>query len=328
MADHKARIVRALEGIGADVVHAGLFDYASLFRERRLKRDDLLATADTAVFANVALKWDSAENILVPGPYRSETVAFDPNSVRPFPFEPKAASIVAEYTGPQAELMPRTVLRRQIEKAAAAGYTVEAAFEFEFIVLNETADTLRAKGFATPALFAADNRCWSGQTAATFAPFVTDLEALLAKADIDLYSLSVELGPGCFEATLAPSPGDAGRRRCRLLPHVHQGVLPPARSDGLLHGDAGPGVSRHRRPRRRLAQGQEGPQCLRRCQGRAWALGDGQVLPRRHDRRRAGGLPALCAHGQRLSPAGSGQLGAQDHGLGALQLRRRCPHRR
>ncbi len=206
MADTKARLARALDTFGAEVAHVGLFDYASMFRERRLRRDDLLATADTAVFANVALKWDTAENILVPGPYRSETVALDPDSVRRFPFEPRAVSVVAEYTGPQAELLPRTVLRRQIEKLAALGYTVEAAFEFEFIVLAETADSIRAKGFANPALFAADNRCWSGQTAATFAPFVADLESILASADVDLFSLSVELGPGCFEATLRHKP--------------------------------------------------------------------------------------------------------------------------
>ncbi|MEZ5925218.1 MAG: hypothetical protein R3D57_12630 [Hyphomicrobiaceae bacterium] len=206
MADTKARIARALDDMGAEVAHVGLFDYASSFRERRLRRAELLATAETAVFANVPLKWDSAENILAPGPYRSETIALDPDSVRPHPFEPQAVAIVGEYTGPQAELLPRTVLRRQVERAAAAGYVVEAAFEFEFIVLNETADTLRSKGFSGPALFAADNRCWSGQTAATFAPFVADLEALLAKADIDPYSLSVELGPGCFEATLRHRP--------------------------------------------------------------------------------------------------------------------------
>lgn len=199
-------LTSALEKIGAQVVHVGVFDYATMFRERRLRREELLATADTAVFANVLPKWDSADEIKFPGPYGSETIALDVESIRPYPFEPAAAVIVADYTGPQAAIMPRQVLRRQVARAAAAGYLVEAAFEFEFIVLDETADTLRAKGFSNLAAFAPDNRCWSGQTAATFAPFVTDLEALLTKAGIDLYSLSVELGPGCFEATLKHNP--------------------------------------------------------------------------------------------------------------------------
>ena len=205
MADQTGRqdtLAQALEAIGADIVHVGVFDYASMFRERRLHRDDLVKTADTAVFANVLPKWDTGENILFPGPYRSETVAYDVRSLRPYPFEKNAAALVADYTGPQAAIMPRRVLAQQVERAARLGFDVRAAYEFEFIVLNETAETLRAKGFANLAHYAPDNRCWSGQTAATHAGFVSDLEGLLTRAGVDLYSLSVELGPGCFEATL------------------------------------------------------------------------------------------------------------------------------
>jgi glutamine synthetase len=201
-----AEIAAQLDRLGAEIVHVGLFDYATMFRERRMRRDDLLAGAETAVFANVLPKWDSAESILAPGPYGSETIAYDPNSLRPYPFEPHAAALVADYTGPQAEIMPRRVLARQLERAAKAGFDVLAAFEFEFIVLNETADSLRTKGFAGLTPFAADNRCWSGQTAAAHAGFVADLENLLRSADIDLFGLGVELGPGCFEATLRHKP--------------------------------------------------------------------------------------------------------------------------
>lgn len=204
--DATSRLQRAFEEAKADIIHIGVFDYAAMFRERRLRRADALATAATAVFANVLPKWDSAEQIFAAGPYRSETIALDPDSIRPYPFEPSAVAIVADYTGPQAAIMPRQVLREQVLKAERAGYAVEAAFEFEFIVLNETADTLRAKGFASPALFAADNRCWSGQTAATFAPFVAELEDILTRSGIAMLSLSGELGPGCFEATMRHVP--------------------------------------------------------------------------------------------------------------------------
>jgi glutamine synthetase len=186
----------------ADVIHVGVFDYASMFRERRLRREELLAGADTAVFANVLPKWDSAESILFPGPYRSETVTYDLTSLRPYPFEQNAAALVADYSGPQAKIMPRQILADQVARADALGYDVLAATEFEFIVLNETAESLRTKGFANLSQFAPDNRCWSGQTAATHAPLVNDLEACLTAADVPLFSLSVELGPGCFEATL------------------------------------------------------------------------------------------------------------------------------
>lgn len=203
---HVAAIEQELDRLKADIVHVGVFDYATMFRERRLRRAELLANANTAVFANVLPKWDTAESILAPGPYRSETIAYDPASIRPYPFEKGAAVMVADFTGPQAEIMPRRVLQRQVERAAAGGYDIEAAFEFEFIVLDETAASLREKDFRDLNEYAADNRCWSGQTAATYAPFLTELDDLLKSADIDLYSLSVEMGPGCFEATLRHKP--------------------------------------------------------------------------------------------------------------------------
>lgn len=204
--DVSTALARELDRLDADIVHVGLFDLAAMFRERRLRREDLLSGSETAVFANVLPKWDSAEAILAPGPYGSETIAYDPASLRPYPFEPRAAALVADYTGPQAEIMPRRILARQIERANAAGYDVLAAFEFEFILLDETAESLREKDFSNPKPFAPDNRCWSGQTAAVHAELVADLEALLRSADIDLFALGVELGPGCLEATLRHRP--------------------------------------------------------------------------------------------------------------------------
>jgi len=52
----KAQLAKALDDMHVDVIHVGLFDYASMFRERRLRRDELLNGAETAVFANVLPK--------------------------------------------------------------------------------------------------------------------------------------------------------------------------------------------------------------------------------------------------------------------------------
>ena len=197
-----ARISQGLDRLRAQVVHVGMFDHHTVFRERRLRREEFLTGAGTAVFANVLPKWDAAEALVLPGPYGSESVAYDPDSLRPYPFEAAAAVMIADYSGPQQALMPRHVLAQQLARAAARGYEVLAAFEFEFIVLAENAESLRARGFANPAAFAPDNHCWSGRTAATHAGFVGELEELLRRADIALYSLGGELGPGCFEATL------------------------------------------------------------------------------------------------------------------------------
>lgn len=192
-----------LEQDGIDVVHVGLFDYASIFRERRLRRDQFLAWARDPRFSNTLPHWDSADSIFGGSPYLTEALSLDVGSLRPWGFEPNAAALVADYAGPNRDLMPRAVLAKQIERAAAMGYDVRAAFEFEVIFLNENAASLRDKGFAASSTFMPENKCWSGQTAADQAEFVAGLEKAILDHGVSLFAVAGELGPGCFEATLA-----------------------------------------------------------------------------------------------------------------------------
>lgn len=192
----------ALETGNYDIIHVGQFDLHGLFRERRLRRDQFLAWAEDPRFANVIAHWDVGEDLFGGGPYLTETLKIDPTSLRPFGFEAASAALVADLDGANGAVMPRPVLARQIARAAEMGYGLRAAFEFEVIFLEETAESLRANDFAAPAQFAADNKCWSGTTAAEQAAFVTAWERALLDHGIDLFAVGGELGPGCFEATL------------------------------------------------------------------------------------------------------------------------------
>lgn len=200
-------LTAALDQFNAEVVHVGQFDLASVFRERRLRRPQFLDWAEDPRFANVLPYWDIADSLFGGTRYYTETVEIDPSSMRRNPSEPGAVSVIAELSGDAKELMPRQVLRRQIERAAAMGFKVDAAFEFEFILLDEDATSVRAKSFAGLEKFAADNKCWSGTTANTHAGFIAALEAELLGHDIALHGLGVELGPGCLEGTLQATEG-------------------------------------------------------------------------------------------------------------------------
>ena len=191
-----------LESGNIDIVHVGQFDYNSVFRERRLRREPFLAWARNPRFANTLSKWDSTDSLFAEGPHLTERVEVDPASLRAYPYEPGAALIVADFRDESRPLMPRSVLKAQVERAASMGLGVRAAFEFEMIFLDETARSLRDSGYVAPRQFAPDNKCWSGQTAAEQAEFVAGLEALIRAHDIALFSVAGELGPGCFEATL------------------------------------------------------------------------------------------------------------------------------
>lgn len=201
MASDEEMIVRLEDG-NISVVHVGQFDYSSIFRERRLRRDAFLAWARSPRFANTLSKWDSTDSLFADGPHLTERVVIEPESLRAYPYEPEAALVIADFCDESRPLMPRSVLKDQVERAASMGFGVRAAFEFEMIFLNENAQSLRDSGYVAPRQFVPDNKCWSGQTAAEQAEFVAALEALIRANDIALFSVAGELGPGCFEATL------------------------------------------------------------------------------------------------------------------------------
>ena len=196
-----------LDRHGAQVVHVGQFDLASVFRERRLRRDAFLRWAQDPRFANVIAYWDTADTLFGGSRYYTEEVEIDAGSIRRNPSEAAAVTMIAELAGEARELMPRQVLRRQVERAAAMGYRVDAAFEFEVILLDEDATTVRAKNFAGLGKFVPDNKCWSGTTANTEAAFIAALEAEILGHDVALFGLGVELGPGCLELTTAATEG-------------------------------------------------------------------------------------------------------------------------
>ncbi len=195
--------VARLRKRGVKTVHVAIPDLDGSLRERRLALGDVeTAYGPGGNFVNVIHKWDTGERVIGGPPFVGEATALDWDSVRDYPFEENAAYVFADYDGPSAALSPRELLKGQIARAAKMGFSVKTAMEFEFHVLDETAETFRAKGFENYATFAPDNRCWSTQSAAIYADYVADLESVLNRAGIDLFGLGLELGPGCFEATL------------------------------------------------------------------------------------------------------------------------------
>lgn len=183
--------------------HVGIFDMDASFRERRFSLEQLQELKDGYGFVNVLHRWDSADSVYdTQDPFVDESVGIDFSTCRPFPFEPDSVVLISDYTGPSAQKSPRELLKRQIKLAGEQGYEVQASLEFEFIVLEENAQSLREKNFEQLTPYPQDNRCWSGLTAATHADFVAGLEKFIESIDIPLYSLGLELGPGCFEATL------------------------------------------------------------------------------------------------------------------------------
>lgn len=78
--------------------------------------------------------WDSG--------YQDVHVVPDFATMRPVPWLEKTAVVIGDVDAPVA---PRTILKRQIERAKAAGFTVMVASELEFYLFRETYESARAK---------------------------------------------------------------------------------------------------------------------------------------------------------------------------------------
>lgn len=104
------------------------------------------------------ITWDIAKNLdLEPYPIGGWHTGFhdivlvpDLATLRPFPWNEKTAIVLADISDEEGRLVPvapRSVLRRQLEKARSMGFEVCTASELEFFIFRETPDSAHAKGF-------------------------------------------------------------------------------------------------------------------------------------------------------------------------------------
>jgi glutamine synthetase len=97
---------------------------------------------------------------------------------------------------------PRTILKRQLERAAAAGYTPMGASELEFFILRETYETAHQKGFdrlETAGWFIEDYHTLQGFKVE---PLVGAIRRHAGQSGIPIESSKGEWGPGQQEINL------------------------------------------------------------------------------------------------------------------------------
>src|ERR1700722_4811452 len=150
-----AQIRKLLPERGIEHVKIGVVDTDGILRGKYLSRDKFLSALDKNLgFCDVILGWDSNDalydNTTFTGwhtAYPDASVRVVPETRREIPFEPKTALFLGEFTGRAESVCPRGTLRRVLERAAAMGYAVDAAAEFEFFLFEETPQSVREKGY-------------------------------------------------------------------------------------------------------------------------------------------------------------------------------------
>lgn len=204
---------RIIEQRGLTHVKVGLFDVDGVMRGKYMSRDKFLSSLENGfAFCDVVLGWDSNDqlyenvDVRLTGwhtGYPDAPVRVLPDTCREVPFEDGMLLFLCEFADRAAEVCPRNLLRRVVDRAGQMGFDVYAAFEYEFFLFSETADTAREKGYRnlqpiTPGFFG-----YSMIRNSVHADLYHELLQLGEEMDFPLEGLHTETGPGVLEAAVA-----------------------------------------------------------------------------------------------------------------------------
>lgn len=191
-----------------------IFDTNGLLRGQKVSRRNLEGILEKGMgMSPVQLALDPTDAILpIPGVsdddanFHDSPLTVDQDSLRTIPFEAAGDNLLllANFTGENAGLCPRSLLSRVLEKGKTMGFQAKYGMELEYTLFDETSASIAAKGFRnlTPATPHASHDLVIYQTAqSTWYSEVADMcEAL----DINLGKMHEEIGPGFMEACVGP----------------------------------------------------------------------------------------------------------------------------
>ena len=127
----------------------------------------------------------------------------------PFERDTDAALYLAEFTGDTSTLCPRTLFRKQLERAKSMGVTPKYGFEQEFTLFNETPETLREKDYdnLTTATPHASHDLLIYQSYQS--DFYAEVADMCETLDVPLGKMHEEIGGGFMEACIDAGVDDA-----------------------------------------------------------------------------------------------------------------------
>ena len=206
-------------------VKIGVFDIDGLLRGKFMHRDKFSSALQEGFgLCDVVLGWDSNDQLYDntavsgwEGGFPDIQVRILPETGRQIPFEDDQWLFLAEFSGAAEAVCPRGVLRRVLRRADAMGYRVNAAFEYEFTVFEETPHSVRDKHYRDLRPVAPGSSGYSLLRAGGLGDFYREILDTCTKMDIPLEGLHEELGPGVIEGAIIVTDGLAAADRAALF---------------------------------------------------------------------------------------------------------------
>jgi glutamine synthetase len=273
-------IERRFAGHRIERVKLGAFDIDGILRGKYVSVEKFRSAAQSGLgFCDVIFGWDIGDmlydNVSVTGwhtGYPDALARIDLSTFRLIPWEPGTAFFLMDLAAASGEplaMSPRQVLRRVTTQAAERGFLAMIGAEYEFWFFQETAESLREKGFRnlkplSPGMFG-----YSVLRASQNAPLVLEVMDMLKGFDVPLEGFHTETGPGVYEAAITVDGAIAAADKAALfktavkeigarhgaiptfmakwnadLPgssgHVHQSLWDRGQQKNLFHGDQEP----------------------------------------------------------------------------------------
>lgn len=206
-------------------IKVGVFDIDGILRGKYMSRDKFFSALDNGFgFCDVVLGWDSKDqlydNVEFTGwhtGYPDAPARIIPESCRDLPFEENGLFFLGEFEGKAEEICPRSVLNRVLNQASDLGYALNAAFEYEFFVFDETRESIREKNYQNLKPIAPGYFGYSVLRNSVDTDIYQKILSLAEDMDFPIEGLHEETGPGVLEAAITVDNAAAAADKAALF---------------------------------------------------------------------------------------------------------------
>ena len=194
-------------------VKVGVFDVDGVLRGKYISSEKFFSAAREGFgFCDVIFGWDSSDALYDRSAftgwhtgYPDALARVDLDTFRVVPWEPDTAFFIADLhcaDGTPLLLSPRQLLRRVIARAEGLGFRAFAAVEYEYFLFEETAHSVREKGYRgmrplSPGMFG-----YSVLRASTHAEVVHRIVDQMRDYGVEIEGIHTETGPGVYETAI------------------------------------------------------------------------------------------------------------------------------
>ena len=206
-------------------IKIGIFDVDGILRGKYISKAKFFSALDNGFgFCDVVLGWDSDDqlydNVEFTGwhtGYPDAATRIIPESCRDLPFEENGLLFLAEFEGKAEEICPRSLLKRVLKHASDMGYELQAAFEYEFFVFDETRDSIREKNYQNLKPIAPGNFGYSVLRNSVDVDIYQQILDVSEDMDFPIEGLHEETGPGVLEAAITVDDAQSAADKAALF---------------------------------------------------------------------------------------------------------------